>query len=75
MNNDLIIPSHGRGHRFDPCIAHQQLAEIVQLSFIRRRALSAYSGEREPNTARSGVRNPCGPFSARSLPSGVGDRP
>jgi len=26
------LPSRGRGHRFNPCRAHQQLAEIVVYS-------------------------------------------
>jgi hypothetical protein len=56
-------PSHGRGRRFNPCIAHHR---NQALSLISAPAYSAGFSEHRQNTARKLGRNPGALFPWRS---------
>ena len=71
-----VSPSHGRGHRFNPCRAHHQPIEIIDTKFWPAQA----SAERCMNTRVGVVENPWNMDTVRSrcavapLPVDSGDR-
>lgn len=66
MKDAQPIPSHGRGHRFNPCRAHQKDQENQRPSHDAVPADRQISAEHSENSASPDVRNPWSLFPERS---------
>jgi hypothetical protein len=61
-----VSPSHGRGHRFNPCRAHQETQENQGFSVAPEAGARQPMAEPSENSASPDVENPGTLFASRS---------